>query len=65
MKSWPLCSKNGGFSALDEPCISQLTSVNFDKAPTVMNLFELIMKHYTLSSEFHSRGFSNLYINLV
>ena len=40
-----LCSKNRGFLTLSLPSIIQLASVNFDTAPAVMKLFQLIITH--------------------
>ena len=40
-----LCSKYMGFLTLNYPSIIQLASVNFDTAPAVMNLFQLIITH--------------------
>ena len=40
-----LCSEKRGFLTLNYPSIIQLASVNFDTAPAVMNLFQLIITH--------------------
>ena len=40
-----LCSKNRRFLTLNYPSIIQLASVNFDTAPAVIHLFQLIITH--------------------
>ena len=40
-----LYRKNRGFLTLNQPSIIQLASDNFDTAPAVMNLFQVIITH--------------------
>ena len=40
-----LCIKNRGFLTVNWPSIIQLVSVNFNTAPAVINLFQLIITH--------------------